>query len=82
MRTKVYHIAGIFRGCGGVIFAVFVVGHRPRKFNPRINENSHPRTRPHAFCLGTRFHVLFDPHSAMSQAVYLIYSGIWRCSST
>ncbi len=30
----IYRIAGIFRG--GLIFAVFAVGHRPRKFNPWI----------------------------------------------
>ncbi len=29
-----YRIAGIFRG--GLIIAVFTVGHHPRKFNPRI----------------------------------------------
>ncbi len=29
-----YRRAGIFRR--GLIFAVFAVGHRPRKFNPRI----------------------------------------------
>ncbi len=31
---RTYRIAGIFHG--GLISAVFAVGHHPRKFNPRI----------------------------------------------
>ncbi len=75
--VHVYRIASIFRG--GLIFAVFAVGQHPRKFNPRIIDNY---VLVHAFCPGTRFHVLFDPHSAMSQAVQLTYTVIRHCSST